>query len=52
MKRIPLTPEEQDALTPWRRFIKWRTGQVAVIKRRYRRRERHQAKHGIWKEKE
>lgn len=48
MKRIPFkTADEQDALTGWRRYYYWRSGQLARIKRRYRRRERRLAKKEI-----
>ena len=36
--------DEYDALTGWRRYIKWGKGEVAKIKRRFRRRERRAAK--------
>ena len=41
MKRIPMNNgDEYDALTKWKRFIKWRSGQRKKIKRRYNKRER------------
>ncbi len=41
MKRIPMTTgDEFDALTRWRRFLRWPAGVRAAIKRGYRRRER------------
>ena len=44
-KRIPLTSgDEYDALTRWRRVLRWQAGQRAAIKRRYRRRERRLAR--------
>jgi hypothetical protein len=36
--------DEQDALTPWRRYLKWRAGERATIKRRARQRERSDAR--------
>lgn len=32
--------DEQDALTGWRRFLRWRPGQRPRVKRAYRRRVR------------
>lgn len=46
-RRIPLRrAEEYDALTRARRFYCWtqRAGAVAAVKRRYRRRERREAR--------
>lgn len=41
MKRIPMIDgDEQDALTKWRRYLHWRSGERSRIKRKYRRRER------------
>lgn len=37
------TWEEQDAYTGWRRYLHWRPGQIAVIKRRTHKRERREA---------
>jgi hypothetical protein len=42
MKRVIKRWDEQDALTPWRTLFKWRPGQISAIKRRARRRERHE----------
>ena len=43
--RIPLlTGDEFDALTGWREAYGWHPGQLAKIKRRYRRRVRHAAR--------
>jgi hypothetical protein len=39
-KRIPFNRDEYDALTPWKRFLRWRSGQRKKIKKRYNRRER------------
>jgi len=38
--RIPLIADEFDAMTGWRRWLHWRAGERAAIKRRYRRRLR------------
>ena len=43
MKRSVKKADEYDAVTGWRRFYCWRPGQLAAIKRRLRRRERHEA---------
>jgi hypothetical protein len=46
LRRIPLrTADEQDVLTGWRRRYVWtqRAGACAEVKRRYRRRERHES---------
>jgi len=44
VKRGRTTPcrngDEYDAFTGWRRVISWKRGEVARIKRAYRRRER------------
>jgi hypothetical protein len=41
MRLIPLRGgDEYDALTGWRKWLKWRPGERAAIKRGYRRRER------------
>lgn len=39
-KRIPLKGAEQDALTGWRRFIKFRRGERKASKRSYMKRLR------------
>lgn len=36
--------DEQDAFTGWRRYVRWGRGEVAKIKRKFRRRERRTAK--------
>jgi hypothetical protein len=36
--------DEWDVITSWRRVISWGRGEVARIKRKMRRRERHEAK--------
>jgi hypothetical protein len=36
--------DEQDVVTGWRRVLSWRRGEVAAVKRRMRRRERHDAR--------
>lgn len=38
------TGDEYDALTPWKKFIRWKTGQRHRIKKRYNRRERMESK--------
>jgi hypothetical protein len=44
-RRLPAKrADEQDVVTGWRRVLHWRPGEVARIKRRLRRRERHHAK--------
>lgn len=45
-----ISGDEQDAVTGWRRFLSWRPGERAKIKRKIRRRERHKAKQEIRKE--
>jgi hypothetical protein len=41
MKRMPLkTSDEYDALTRWKKFLKWRPGQRKKIKRAYNKKER------------
>lgn len=40
-RRIPMIDgDEYDALTPWRKYIRWRAGERRRIKRRYNRRDR------------
>ena len=47
-RRIPLrNGDEFDAITRWRRYLYWRAGERARIKRAYRRRERRVAKEEI-----
>ncbi len=41
--------EEYDALTRWRRFRIWKAGMRPWAKRKFRRRERHEAKL-IWQD--
>ncbi len=41
---------EHDALTRWRRFLQWRPGQRAQIKRKYNKRVRREAKGVLSKE--
>lgn len=44
-KRLPLvTGDEQDAFSSWRKVLKWRSGERAETKRRYRRRERRHSR--------
>ena len=33
--------DEQDAFTPWRRYLHWRPGERKAVKRRANRRDRH-----------
>lgn len=48
---LPLkSGDEQDALTRWRRYLRWRPGQKTRVKRSYRRRVRAWAKHQTKKE--
>lgn len=35
--------DEHDAVTGWRRYLRWRPGERSAVKRRIRRRERHEA---------
>lgn len=47
-RRIPMTNgDEFDALTRWRHRLHWKPGERSTIKRRYRRRERRQAKRAL-----
>ena len=42
---IPLKGgDEYDALTRWRRLLRWRPGERKAVKRQYQRRERREAK--------
>lgn len=43
-KRRAKTADEFDVVSRWRRVLSWRRGEVARIKRRMRRRERHEAR--------
>ena len=45
-RRLPVRnkSDEMDVITGWRRYLIWRPGDLAAIKRRLRRRERHHAK--------
>ena len=52
MKRKPLkTGDEYDALTKWKKFVKFRAGERKKIKKKYNRKERQWLKrtdeHGI-----
>lgn len=49
MKRKAVKADEQDVVTGWRRHLCYmqRAGVVSKVKRRMRRRERHQGKHEI-----
>ena len=41
MKRMPMkTGDEYDALTRFKKFLKWRSGQRKTIKRAYNKKER------------
>ncbi len=44
MKQILKSGDEYDAVTGWQRFLVWRPGERAAIKRRLRRRLRREAK--------
>ena len=45
---IPLkSGDEHDALTGWRKVMRWKAGQIKRIKRRYNKRVRRRAKHSI-----
>lgn len=44
MKRRIIATEEQDVHTRWRRFLIFRRGEVAAVKRRTNRRERREGK--------
>lgn len=44
MKRIPMNGDEQDALTRAKRFLRWRPGVRAQIKRQYNKRLRKKRK--------
>ena len=54
MKRRILSAEEQDAYTPWRKWLCYtqRAGVVKAIKRRTHRRERHEGKAEILEQQE
>ena len=44
-KRIKMiSGDEYDALTKWKRHIKWRAGERKRIKRRYNKRDRHKVR--------
>lgn len=48
---IPLTSgDEQDALTGWRRYMKYRPGERKAVKRRYNRRVRRDGRRQIRQE--
>lgn len=47
MPRPAKQADEYDVVTGWRRVLVWRPGEVARIKRRIRRRERHVGKHHL-----
>jgi len=47
MKRKTVKADEYDVVTRWRHLLVWRRGAVSAIKRRMRRRERHDAKREI-----
>lgn len=40
MKRPPRDGEEQDAFTGWRRYLRWKPGQLRKVKRRSNKRDR------------
>ena len=44
-RKVPMNSgDEYDALTRWRKCVKWGKGEVARIKRKFRRRERRASK--------
>jgi len=44
-KRIPMiSGDEVDALTRWRKYLKWRAGERKRVKQKYNRRERKSVK--------
>ena len=47
MKRKTVKADEFDVTTRWRRILVWRRGEVSAVKRRMRRRERHDAQRDI-----
>lgn len=47
MKRICTNGDEQDAYSPWRKYIFAKAGQVKRIKKRTHKRERHEARRWI-----
>ncbi len=49
VKRPVKKADEYDVVTFWRRIVPWHRGEVAAIKRRLRRRERHVARHRLSK---
>lgn len=51
MKRRAIKADEHDVVSGWRRYLCYmqRAGVVSRIKRRMRRRERHEAQHRIRK---
>ena len=50
MGRPVRSGEEQDAFTPWRRYLHWKPGERKQIKRRANRRERHEARISVERE--
>lgn len=52
MKRNAVRADEQDVVTGWRRYLCYmqRAGVTSGIKRRMRRRERHDARRGLGKD--
>ena len=43
-KRIPLTAEEFDAFTRWRKYLFWQRGELKAVKRGYNKRFRKAGK--------
>lgn len=43
MKRAKLGGDEQDAFTRWRKYIRWKPGQIRKLKRQSAKRERRTA---------
>lgn len=44
MKRACHDADEQDAFTGWRKYLRWKRGELRKIKRRASKRDRQQAK--------
>lgn len=50
MKRACHDADEQDAFTKWRRYYRWKPGQLRTLKRRSSKRDRRQAQADIRRE--
>ena len=42
--QVPLTPDTEDAIGPWRKVMRWRSGVRVKVKRMYNKRVRRYAK--------